>query len=373
MKKVLQVVGQLRIGGAETVAMNLYRYIDREIFEFHYLVYGDKIGDYEEEVIRLGGKVIHIDYSAKNISGYKKDLERVFLENGPYDIVHAHMMFHNGIVLEIAKKNNVPVRVSHAHSTNDGAIKSCAKDYVMRWIYDYYSLLKIRKNANVYIACGNEAGNYLYGREFFKRKGILIKNGIDANKYQFDKQKRIILRKKFGLTKRHVYSCIGHFETVKNHKFLIDIFCNIYKQDNLAYLVLLGDGRLRKEIERICIERKIIENVLFMGNVDNVDEWLQAIDFLIMPSLYEGIPVTLVEAQAAGVKCFVSDRISEEVNYTNTIKYLPLENKRVWENIVHEDAKYERRNNKELTINSGYDVAENVRKIQQIYLEMGVS
>lgn len=373
MKKVLQIVGQLRIGGAETVAMNIYRYIDRKKFEFHYLVYGDAIGEYEEEVVRLGGRVIHINYSSHKIDKFKEDLDKVFKENGPYDIVHAHMMFHNGIVLGIAKKNDVPVRISHAHSTNDGANRNCVRDYALRWIYDFYSLLKIRKNANVYIACGREAGCYLYGRTFFEKNGVVIKNGIDTDKYRFNENKRNIIREKFGLTNRHVYSCIGHFEAVKNHRFLIDIFYNIYKHDKLAYLVLLGDGKLRKEIEAICAERKINESVLFMGNVNNVDEWLQAIDFLLMPSLYEGIPVTLIEAQAVGVKCFASDRISEEVDYTNTIKFLPLEDEQAWVDIVNEDSEYKRGNNRRVTIDSGYDVKHNVSTIQQLYLEMDIS
>ena len=373
MKKVMQIIGQLRIGGAETVAMNLYRYIDRTKFEFHYLVYGDSVGEYEEEVTKLGGKVIHISYSSNKINEFKKALDKVFKEYGPYDVVHAHMMFHNGLVLDVAKKNKIPIRISHAHSTNDGADRKHLLDCVIRAIYDAYFCLKIRKNANVYIACGNEAGCYLYGKKFFLKKGIVVKNGIDTDKFQFDEKKRKILREKYGLSDRHVYSSIGHFELVKNHKFIIDVFENINKKDNRAILILLGDGKLRRKIELMCRERGISENVRFMGNVKNVDEWLQAIDFLLMPSLYEGIPVTLIEAQAVGVKCFVSDRISEEVNYTNTIQFLSLENRQAWANIVNENVTYVRTDNRILTIKSGYDVKYNVGIIQQIYLDVGIN
>nr|WP_308668690.1 glycosyltransferase family 1 protein [uncultured Agathobacter sp.] len=367
MKKVLQVIGKLKIGGAENVAMNLYRYIDRTKFEFHYLVYGDLVGEYEEEVIKMGGKVIHINYEPKNQKKFKSDFENVIKKNGPYDVIHAHMMFHNGIVLKMAKKNKIPIRISHSHSTNDGVEKKNLKDYFIRGIYDYMSLLRIKLNGNVFLACGLDAGHFLYGKEFFDKNGIVIRNGIDVNRFKFNVKKRNIIREKMNFNNKHIYCCIGHFDTVKNHQFLINVFSKIVEIDKSAFLVLLGDGVLRKDIEELCVEKKVNDNVLFLGNVNNIDEWLQAVDFLLMPSLYEGIPVTLIEAQAAGVKCFVSDRISKEVDYSNTINFIPLENQEQWIRIADENINYIRPNNMKLVAESGYDVRENIKMVQKIY------
>lgn len=367
--KVLQVVGKLRIGGAETVAMNLYRYIDRTKFEFHYLVYGDAVGEYEEEVYKLGGKVIHMDYSSKCIKKYKKELLFILRENGPYDIIHTHMMFHNGIVLQVATKAKIPLKISHSHSTNDGAVKSNGVKAFIRNLYLKYTKKLICEYSDLYIACGTDAGNYLYGDKVFNKYGMLFRNGIDINKYVFKKVVRDEMRDKYNLQNNKVYSCIGHFEPVKNHKFLINMFQKLYTADSSSVLILLGDGRLRSEIEILCQEKNIKDKVLFMGNVNNVDEWLQAIDFLLMPSLYEGIPVTLVEAQAAGLKCFVSENVTKEVNITGAVEYLPLDEEK-WVDTLTKVQHYNR--DEEVSIclkNKGYDIVANVKNLEEIYLK----
>jgi glycosyltransferase involved in cell wall biosynthesis len=366
MIKVLQVIGSLRIGGAETVAMNLYRYIDREKFEFHYLVYGDSVGDYEGEVESLGGKVIHMKPS-RNLLTYTKALESVLYNYGPYDVIHSHLMFHNGIVLNVAKKNNIAIRVSHAHSTKDGVQAKGALKRLLRTTYVRIMRNYILKNANVFIACGYEAGCYLYGKEFYEKKGVLIKNGIDLDKYIYKPDIRKSIQCKYSLEGKRIYACIGHFEVEKNHKFLIEVFKDIIKVDSKAYLVLLGEGTLKEEIYKLCVNSGINNNVLFTGNVDNVNEWLQAIDFILMPSLFEGFPVTLVEAQAAGVKCFVADNISQETNITGQVQFLPLEKREEWIKIASLPENYRRPDNREALKKGGFSVKESMKKIEQIY------
>lgn len=367
--KVLQVVGRLRIGGAETVAMNLYRYINRNKFEFHYLVYEDDIGDYEEEVIQLGGKVIHINYSSRYIKRYRNDLLNVMKENGPYDIIHVHMMFHNGIVLQIAKKAGIPVKVSHSHSTNDGGIRYGNIKDITRNLYLKYSRRLICINADILLGCGEEAGNYLYGNRVFAEKGILIKNGINIDKYHFNKRTRNVIREQYGFNNEKIYGCIGHFDRVKNHTFLIDIFEKIHMIDKKAILVLLGEGKLRQEIEHLCKDKHLEPYVVFMGNVNNVNEWLQAMDFLLMPSLYEGIPLTLIEAQASGIKCFVSDRVAKEANVTGEITYIPL-NVDKWVELMQGSIDYNRtEKNEKCLIDNGYDIRTNVKKVEEKYME----
>lgn len=367
--KVLQIVGNLRIGGAETVAMNLYRYIDREKFEFHYLVYGNEIGDYEKEVWELGGKIIHINYIPKNMLTYTKILRKVVNENGPYQIIHSHMMYHNGIVLKSARKLGIPVRISHAHSTNDGSSTENFIKLCLRYIYLKIARAWIKNNATKYISCGEKAGEALYGKSFFEKKGLLLKNGIDLQKYVFNNSMRRALRTQYGLDNKRVYACIGHFQPVKNHVFLIHIFNEICKVDKTAILVLLGDGTLKEKIEILVKEKNLSDKVIFMGNVNNVSEWLQAIDFLLMPSLYEGVPLTLIEAQAAGLKCFVSDTVSKETDITDTLKFLSLKIPEQWVEITKENSNYIRENDITQLVDAGYNAKTNIQIMQSVYYE----
>lgn len=369
--KVLQVVGNLKIGGAETVAMNIYRYIDRDKFEFHYLVYGDNIGHYEDEVKSLGGTVIHMNYSPKNISKYKSDLKNIIDQYGPYDIVHSHMMFHNGFVLKYSAKLGIPIRISHSHSANDGKFTENKIETLIKNCYLKLSQYWIKKYSMLYIACGNAAGECLYGESFFKKNGIVINNGINIKKYSYNNDIRQIMRKKYRLEGQNVYACIGHFETVKNHEFLIKIFNEIHKVNKNTKLILLGEGVLKKTIEEQVKKANLNDDVIFTGNVDNVNEWMQAIDFLLMPSLFEGVPVTLIEAQAAGLKCFVSDRVSKEVDITGSIKFISLDDDiNEWINIANEKTNYQRNLNICKLSEMGYDVESNIKVIESEYLKL---
>ena len=368
--KVMQVIGQLRIGGAENVAMNLYRYIDRNIFEFHYLVYNYKIGDYEREVFELGGKVIHINYSYWHLNRYKRDLLNTFKDNGPYDIIHVHTMFHNGVILQIANQAKIPLKISHAHTTRDGWQDTVGIKTIIKKLYINYMRKLICNNSDLLVACSQDAGIFLYGKLNYKERGMLLKNGIHIAKYIFNQNIRNTMRKNNNISDKRVYGCIGHFDEVKNHVFLIDVFEKISQIDKNAVLILLGDGILKPAIQRICAEKQLSAKVFFFGNVQNVHEWLQAMDFLLMPSLYEGFPLVLVEAQVSGLKCFVSDTISREVNITGKVRFLPLFINE-WTFIINEEVEYDRSDiNIEQLLSSEYNVFTSVRKMEEIYLEL---
>ena len=173
--KVLQVVGSLHIGGAENVAVNLYRYIDRNKYEFHYVVYTEEEGEYEREIIELGGKVLHIHGPVGDRYNFCKRIEKLIEENGPYEIVHSHMMLHNGTILSIAKKKRVKIRISHSHSTKN-TIRDNVVMKVMDIGYVLYQRYLIRKNSTQWWACGETAGAFLYGKRFFEKKGLTPRN-----------------------------------------------------------------------------------------------------------------------------------------------------------------------------------------------------
>ena len=348
-KRILQVVGALRIGGAETVAMNIYRHIDREKFECHYLVYGDEVGAYEQEVAALGGKVIHIDVkTTRNYSLYVKAMKQIVNENGPYEIVHAHMMFHNAIIMMAARSAGIPIRISHAHSTNDGEEKTDFFRSIVRWIYRTIARMVIRRTSDHFIGCGEKAGQFLYGKNFFDSHGILIRNGIDLDKYKFDELKGRQFRNQLNVGDKKIFICVGHLEKVKNHIFLLDVFTKIKEKSFVLYI--LGEGKLEGLLKDYVNRNNLNDHVIFTGNVNNVNEYMMAADCLLMPSLYEGVPVTLIEAQAASLRCVVSVQVASEVKLTDSIEFLPLEGD-VWRNAIEKIC-----NNKCLKKYSGYDL-----------------
>ncbi|WP_282709348.1 glycosyltransferase [Ligilactobacillus sp. Marseille-Q7487] len=373
--KVLQIVGSLRIGGAENVAMNIYRYINRDKYEFHYLVYGKEIGDYEREVETMGGKVIHISYKPKVIDlEYRKTLEKIIEKNGPYDIVHAHMMFHNGKIFSSLKKYNIPLKISHAHSTDDGSEKNNLLRKLIRKVYTYVERRNILKYANCYIACGDKAGEYLYGKKLYHSQGILVRNGINIEEYTFNSNNRKFLRNLYGLENNIVIAIIGHLEMVKNHSYAIKIFKNIHDKIPNSRLLIFGEGKLKNNLQQQIFDNNLQDVTKFMGNVNNVNEWLQAIDILLMPSLFEGVPLTLIEAQTAGVRCFVSENISKEVKITDLLTFISIEEENIqeWTNaVVSCRLEYNRNLYSKKVIEKGYGIDENIDIIKRIYNFIG--
>ena len=194
--KVLQVIGTLHIGGAETVAMNLYRYIDREQFEFHYLVYTLDEGEYEQEVLMLGGRVIHLPRTGKDRIVFQKRLLDIMKKN-QYDIVHSHLLFHNAVIMKTAYRAGIRNRISHAHSTKNKLTSNIFEVLVQRF-YQSMARKQILRFANHFVACGKEAGDFLYGADEFQRFGNVMNNGIDLSLYDYNPEIRKRLRMKYG-------------------------------------------------------------------------------------------------------------------------------------------------------------------------------
>jgi len=277
-KKVLQVIGALTIGGAETVAMNLFRYIDKNIYEFDYIVFGDKIGSCEVEMINIGAKIIHVNHPSSNHFMFCRQLDHIIKENGPYDIVHSHTLLNSGFVMKIAAKNGVKCRVSHSHS-----IQSKVSSSLILRIYEKVMRYLIIKYSTHYAACGIAAGNYLFGEKLFSRKGIIIKNGIDAVKYKFNNNTRRIIRRELNISDNFVIGYVGHFAAVKNLDFLIDVFKQIHTLNPSSVLLLVGDGNERIKLENKIKEFGLEANVIMTGNISNVNEMLNAMDVLFFP------------------------------------------------------------------------------------------
>ncbi|MDV3427266.1 MAG: glycosyltransferase family 1 protein, partial [Bacillota bacterium] len=320
-KKVLQIIGVLTVGGAETVAMNLFRYINKDIYEFHYIVFGDKIGSSEAEMINMGAKIFHVNHPSSNYFIYCRQLDQIIKENGPYEIVHSHTLFNSGFVMKIAAENGVKCRITHSHTTQNKVNSS-----MILKIYEKVMRYLIIKYSTHYAACSKAAGNYLFGEELFRREGIIIKNGIDAEKFKFNNDIRRIIRKDLNISDCFVIGYVGHLAAVKNLDFLLDVFKQIHMVNPSSVLLLAGDGNERIKLENKIKEFNLEANVIMTGNIVNVNEMLSAMDVFVFPSLFGGLGTALIEAQANGLPCIVSDSIPDDAIITDLIKTISLNN-----------------------------------------------
>ena len=246
----------------------------------------------------------------RNVLGYVGSLCKIIKKN-KYDAIHVHGNSHT-VVLELlaAKLAGCKVRIIHAHSTG---CNSVALHKLLAGLFD--SL------CTDCLACGEEAGKFMFGNKPFK----IINNGVDVEKFSFNNKAREAFRVKLALTETDILiGHVGYFMPVKNQSFLVDVFAELAKRDSRYHLVLIGDGAMRTEIEQKVACLGLTNKVTFTGNIDNVSEYLNAIDIVIMPSLYEGLPLTLVEQQANGLQCIVSDTITEEVDKTGNLCFVSL-------------------------------------------------
>ena len=343
--KVLQYTGAMNRGGAETLLMNLYRNIDRSRFEFHFITHTHEECDYDKEILKLGGKVIYIDKpNIINLKKFNDDFRKIVNNYGPYNAVHAHVQLFNGLVLKQAKKNKIPNRISHAHLNGD-----YIKTSNIRRIYRLYSKYMINKNSTENISCSIESGKYLYGNSDFR----LLPNAIDLNKFNYDK-KTNYMKKQLGIElNTRIITHIGTFKNAKNHDFIIKVFNELLKVDNNYRLILVGQGELKSTIEEKVKILGIEKYVYFLGIREDINMILSDSDIFFMPSILEGLPVALVEAQAAGVPCIVSDNIPKESDMKlNILKRLSLdEDVKVWVKCIQdytyiEKIKFDERVNK---------------------------
>ena len=303
--RVLQVVVNMNRGGAETLIMNLYRHMDRSKIQFDFLTC--KEGCFDDEIEKLGGRVYRIPYLTDGGHfQYIEALKKFFRAHPDYRVVHAHMDKMSGFVLHEAKKAGIPIRISHSHNTSSEG-NSAARTY--KWISGLYVL----RSATHYLACSQKAAKWLYGSN--AERAFIVKNGIDCHQFYYSKEVRNRLRKQWGLDdKCFVVGHIGRFNLQKNHEWIARIFSEIVNFNPNAYLVLIGEGPLRKSIEEKLKFMGLSEKVKFLGIRSDVHKLLNAFDVMLFPSLHEGLPVTLIEAQSVGLPCLISDRISPEVD-----------------------------------------------------------
>lgn len=358
--RVLQVVTHMNRGGLETMLMNYYREIDRSKVQFDFLTHrSDGEKDYDAEILALGGKIYHLPPLNPFSLTYRKELDRFFAEHPEYHIVHSHLDCMSSIPLHAAKKHGVPVRLAHAHNTS--------QDKDLKYPLKLYYRRKIHAEATGLLACGEDAGKWMFPECSFQ----VLNNAIKTSLYRYTEERACAESKKLGLTGKFVIGHVGSLRTAKNHKFLIEIFAAIARKRQDAFLLLVGEGSLRTELEEQVRALKLQDSVRFMGLRADVADLMQAMDVFVFPSLYEGLPVTMVEAQAAGLPCFISDAVPVQCIMTNNVWQLPLSSTAdAWaEKILKEYADLERRDTSAEIKNAGFDIVENAKWLQNFYLD----
>jgi glycosyltransferase involved in cell wall biosynthesis len=359
--RVLHVVVNMNRGGAETLIMNLYRNIDRERVQFDFLVHKSQ-GAFEEEITALGGRIHRIPYITE-IGHFKyiKELNKFFRKHSEYKIVHAHMDSMSGLVLEAANSAGIPVRISHSHNTqNEGSI--------LGRIYKEVIKTKVATNATNLLACSQSAADWLFGKS--ADRALTIKNGVEGRRFAYSCETRNRKRNELNIEKDSLLvGHVGRFYAQKNHTFVIDIFSKLKENIPNSLLLLVGEGPLKSDIEKKVKELNIKDSVFFLGVRNDVEELMQAMDVLVFPSHHEGLPLTIVEAQAAGLKCVVSEAVPESADIgADLITFIDL--KAELSKWVREIRKPYERDRKVDTFlkNSGYDITYTAKEIQNKYL-----
>ena len=358
--RILQVVTTMNRGGLETMLMNYYRYINRSKVQFDFLVHRDFEADYDKEIVSLGGQIFHLSKLNPISSLYKKELDEFFNSHQEYKVVHSHLDCMSGTPLKEAKKCHVPYRIAHAHSSNQ------TKDmkYPLKLIFKR----NITKNANYLFACGEQAGKWMFNTENFK----VLNNAIDAKVYSFNSIARDSIREEFHIPNdSFVIGHVGRFMNPKNHTFIIDIFNQFHKDHPNSYLMLVGEGELTISIQDKVKALGLEDNVIFTGLRSDVNELLQAMDVFLFPSLYEGLPVSIIEAQAAGLPCLISNKVPIECKKTDLVYQLNLEDSvNVWSNKIYELSHITRRDTYEEIKQSGFDIVENAKWLENFYIDL---
>ena len=360
MKYILQIPAQLKIGGAEKVARDIGLYSDPAEFEVHYIVFGDQIGDYEQELLDHGCKIFRFAEPGKSYSRYVREMIRL-MRQYRYQAVQAHTMFNAGWVMLAAKFAGVPVRVTHAHSAlnNGTSIKKQVYESLMRFL-----ILSCSTNL---VACGEAAGLRLFGEKAYREKGQLIHNGIDTHAYAFNQASRDRIRDQFCLQDSFVIGHVGHLSKVKNQSFLIRLLPAILERKPNAKLLMLGEGEDRPMLERIIRERELTDHVIMTGNVHNVSDYLCAMDVFAFPSLFEGMPLSIVEVQANGLPCVLSTGVPKDVYLTDLIQALSLDEKTAWIDRICRAERKEPEKYAQMMKDLGFDAQTMIGKFWAIY------
>lgn len=362
--RIVHNIASLHLGGSQAFVMNMYRNIDRSKVQFDFVVTPETKEGFYDEITNLGGKIFSCPrYKGTNHIQYNKWWDDFFNEHPEYKVIHGHVRSTASIYLKIAKRHGL-VTIAHSHSTSNGNGISVIVKRIMQ--------LPIRKQADYLFACSDKAGKWLYGEKAITQQNYyMIPNGVDLKRFEFDVNKRNQMRMTLGIKKdMMILGHIGRLSTPKNHKFLLNVFNKYHKINSNSKLLLVGDGELFDCIKEHIDKLNISDAVIMTGSKQNTEDYYQVMDIFVFPSLWEGLPVSVVEAQANGLQCLISDVITHDVDLTDLIQYLPLDEE-LWLGAIVEAHKKKRMGltNENIQRLQPFNALTVANKLQEFYLK----
>lgn len=364
--RVLHEDAVMEAGGIETFIMNVYRHIDRSKVQFDFMVHRPYEAFHDKEILELGGKIYRtpeFNPIPHKYKAFKEGIKKVFIEHPEYKVLHAHADL-KGWPIKFAAECGVPTRIGHSHS---------AKTSVnLKYFFFRYEHLWIKKYCTDMFMCSTPAGNWTFGKKAVAaNKTQFIKNGVETSLFQFNDSVRTDVRKELGLGNKIVFGHIGRLSQAKNHKFLLEVFNEIHKKNPNTVLLIVGDGELNDQCRAYASQFSFGDSVKFLGVRRDVPRILQAMDLFIFPSLWEGLPLTVVEAQTSGLPVLMSDVITPEVIITNGLKTCSLsESADKWADTALNLAKNHKRYDcRQEVIDAGFDIQSTVDFLQEFYIQ----
>lgn len=363
--RILQIVGgPMHFGGAETMIMNYYRLINKEKIQFDFVIHGSNNGQYAEEILKMDGRIYNIPLKSVDFRGNLMGLRKI-LNSGEYKVIHSHMEAMGMIVLREAKKAKINVRISHSHSTQIPDVS-----FLMKFVYEY-ARRNVVKYATHLCACSKPAAVWLYG-EKNADKTFILKNAIDVGKFVLDEIARKKVRDEFGIGTNLVVGHIARFSPEKNHMFCLEMFSELLAIRKNAILLLIGEGKLHDDIVEKINQLGISDRVILTGARGDISALLQAMDVLVLPSFFEGLGIVVVEGQASGVPCIVSDKVPLEAKLTDLVDYLSIDRtQKLWaETIVKKEHLSQRILGNQIVTASEFNIANQAHKLEDFYFEL---
>ena len=362
MIRVLHFIPAYNIGGVESLIMCLYRNIDKSKVQFDFLVETQEWREDFDEIVENGGHVHQLNLlNKKKPLQYIEQIKIFFQKNAKtYSAVHCHNIERSLFTLHYAKKYNIDCRVFHAHTDS---VRDVRYEKITKMLIHLNNKLSTHS-----FACSEAAGNFHFKRD--KKPFIILKNAIDTQVFSFSAEKRKVMRVAMGLEECFVIGHTGRFTYAKNHGKIIDVFNEIYQKLPNARLLLVGDGPTRKGIEEKVNNLGLSEVVIFTGSRNDISDLLQCMDTFLLPSFFEGFCISLLEAQSVGLPCITSDMIPKEVQITDLIVKLQLnENSKKWAELTLQYQDYTRKSQHNTIIKHGYDAKENAKLLMKFYIE----
>lgn len=351
--------GTLEKAGTERYMMNVLNHAQSHGIHIDFLVFGTKNSYYDEEVLMRGSKIYRIPYQFSDFATSHCSIKKIkkMIKNENYDIVHSHMNALNYRVIKQLKKLGIKHSISHSHAT-----RHFAENKTLIALKEHEKS-KIAGEADILLACSQEAGEFLYGDEDF----TILRNGIDLHSFAYSKKIRNAMRDGLNLDEKLVLGHAGRFTFEKNHNFLIDVFNEVHKIKLNSELLLLGIGPLEDNIMRKVKDLGLEKSVQFLGVQENIEDYYQAMDVFLLPSLFEGLGTVLIEAQASGLMCIASKDLPHLSDLTEHIYYESIDDPKVWSNLILKKQNYTRKSQTEQLQHHGFDATSDVLKLFEIY------